>query len=112
MGGGRSVRGYSEDGLGPRTPGGKPAGGLDMIVTNVELRFPIYSVFRGVFFIDSGQLVTGLNRLSPDNQLFTVGAGLRVYTPVGPIRLDWGYKLEPSDYERRYRWHFSFGYPF
>lgn len=112
VGGSRTVRGYSEDGLGPRTATGDPIGGLDMIITNMEIRFPIWSVIHGVVFIDSGQVAPSVGELSLDNQLFTVGTGIRLYTPVGPVRLDWGYKLEPSPYERRYRWHFSFGYPF
>jgi len=112
VGGNRSVRGYSKDGLGPHGPDGDPTGGLEKIVTKVELRFPIYSVLHGVLFTDSGQLVNTPEDLRLDNQQFTVGTGVRLMTPVGPIRLDWGYKLEPVWWERRYRWHFSFGYPF
>lgn len=112
VGGNRSVRGYSEDGLGPRDLGGHPLGGLDEVVTNFEIRFPIVSLLHGVVFLDSGQLVSNPIDIMMTNELFTAGAGLRVYTPVGPIRLDWGYKLEPSPFEGRYRWHFSFGYPF
>ena len=112
VGGNRSVRGWSEDGLGPRGHGGTPLGGLDKIVTSVELRFPIYRFIHGVVFSDSGQLVASPDELKLDNQLFSVGAGIRLMTPVGPVRLDWGYKLEPSEFENRWRIHFSFGYPF
>lgn len=112
VGGSRTVRGYSEEGLGPHTADGKPIGGLDMIITNLELRFPIWNIIHGVLFVDSGQVASSIAEISIDNQLFTVGTGIRLYTPVGPVRLDWGYKLEPSPYEKRYRWHFSFGYPF
>ncbi len=112
VGGNRSVRGYSRDGLGPHDTDEEPLGGLEKIVTKTELRFPIYSVLHGVVFSDSGQLVNTPDELSLDNQQFTVGTGIRVMTPVGPVRLDWGYKLEPVDWERRDRWHFSFGYPF
>jgi len=112
VGGNRSVRGYSEDGLGPHNAEGEPLGGLDKIVTNFELRFPVWRFVRGVVFCDSGQLAADFSQLKFIEQMFTVGAGVRLLTPVGPVRLDWGYKLEPVSWERRYRWHFSFGYPF
>jgi outer membrane protein insertion porin family len=112
VGGNRSVRGYTEDGLGPHNAQGDPIGGLNKIVTNVELRFPIYSFIRGVVFCDSGQLLSRGEAFDLSQQQVTVGAGLRFMTPVGPIRIDYGYKLEPVWWEKRYRWHFSFGYPF
>lgn len=112
VGGNRTVRGFSEDGLGPHIPDGTAIGGLDRIVTNLELRFPIWSFVNGVVFWDSGQLVTSLNEIDPENQMHTIGVGMRLMTPVGPVRLDWGYKLEPVWWENRTRWHFSFGYPF
>jgi len=112
VGGNRSVRGYSEDGLGPHLDDGTPIGGLNKLVTSVELRFPLFGFVNGVLFCDSGQLVYDPSEMESGNQRFTVGTGLRLMTPVGPVRLDWGYKLEPVWWERRDRWHFSFGFPF
>jgi outer membrane protein insertion porin family len=132
LGGANSVRGYSEATLGPSTTdaNGDPRylGGQFLLLANVEARFPLPLLarwnFSGAIFLDGGNVysdvsdVTGSGfRLTsnPDETLVTdfrygVGAGIRYNTPVGPIRLDYGYPLKPDPAtDRNGRWYFSLG---
>lgn len=112
VGGNNTVRGYSEDGLGPRSLQGDPLGGLEMGVFNFEIRFPIYKFIYGVLFYDAGVLADDVTDTEDINWGQGVGPGIRILTPLGPVRFDYGYKLEPSPFEDRDALHFSFAYPF
>ncbi len=83
-----------------------------------EIRFPIYEEIGGVFFYDGGQVY------SPDFERYktetteyqfkrsyrdAAGFGLRYNTPVGPVSLDFGFKLRPFPDESKYQIHFSIG---
>jgi outer membrane translocation and assembly module TamA len=98
LGGADSVRGYPYQGLGPLDPAGKPLGGEAMVEGSVEARFPLWGKLGGVLFVDMGNayetLSTDVGKLR-----FTSGTGLRYNTPVGPIRLDVGYQLNPPSQE-------------
>jgi outer membrane protein assembly complex protein YaeT len=113
LGGQSSVRGYGLDRLGPRDDDGEPIGGNYMINANLELRYPMYKSVRGVLFLDSGSVW-----LQKGGDGFTLrstaGTGLRWTSPIGPISLDYGYKLNPAEEDRddRYRWHLSIGHAF
>jgi len=113
LGGQNSVRGYALDGLGPRDSSGEPIGGNYMFNGNLELRYPIYKSLRGVGFVDSGSIW-----LDSGGEGFhlrsSAGTGLRWSSPIGPLSLDYGYKLNPGplDVDDRYRWHFSIGHAF
>jgi len=39
----------------------------------------------------------------------TAGAGIRWYSPIGPLRLEWGYVLDRKEYEAASRWEFTIG---
>lgn len=88
-GGARSVRGVEEDGLGPRNFFGDPIGGTSLIVFNQEVRFPMYRWLGGVAFVDAGS-VSAERRFDFGGLTTAVGAGLRVYTPLGVLRADYG----------------------
>jgi outer membrane protein insertion porin family len=116
LGGGNSVRGYDDSGLGPRDESGNVTGGEFMLLANAELRFPLPYFgrwnFGGAFFFDSGgvwgkvadvdagdfTLVTDVDETGFDDYRYGVGLGLRYHTPVGPIRIDYGYPLKPDRY--------------
>lgn len=106
-GGSTTVRGFQRNELGPGVYVGSapafdstrvtfsPTGGTRLLVANLELRFPApvaSELLRLVVFTDAGAvrgLATGETRL---NRLrLTPGIGVRVQTPVGPIRADLGY---------------------
>ena len=95
-GGGNSVRGYSERGVGPTDADGNPLGGKVLLGASAELRFPIYKKLRGALFTDGGQVSDSLAGSAPRRWRYGAGAGLRYQTPVGPIRAYFGYKLNPD----------------
>jgi outer membrane protein assembly factor BamA len=113
-GGGTSLRGFGLNQAGPRDAAtGFPIGGLSLLVFNQELRFPTKLPFvgnrlGGTLFYDAGNVYTDVNRISlawkapstTDLNYFshTVGLGLRYPTPVGPVRVDFGYQLNPAFY--------------
>ncbi|HWZ53836.1 MAG TPA: POTRA domain-containing protein [Candidatus Acidoferrales bacterium] len=114
-GGGTSIRGFSLNQAGPRDPvTGFPIGGLALLAFNQELRFPmrlpwIGNRLGGTIFYDAGNVYTDINHISfawkppaNDNNLpyfsHTIGFGVRYPTPVGPVRVDFGYQLNPPKY--------------
>jgi len=113
-GGANSVRGYAERGVGPADADGNPLGGKVLLGANAELRFPVYKNLLGAFFTDGGQVAGGLSGSSPERWKYGAGAGLRYKTPVGPIRTDFGYKLNPgkSGTPELWRLHLSIGEAF
>lgn len=126
-GGSTSVRGYIEDNeLGPRDAQGRILGGRVLLLTNVELRFPLFWRLSAAVFLDGGNVwsnpsdVTfanfdpGRSTTSDSDYRYSVGGGIRFKTPVGPIRIDYGRKLRLSerDLDNRGRVHFSLGQAF
>jgi len=76
---------------------GDPIGGNVMLLTNVETRIALPAHLGLVFFLDGGNVWTTPGTVNLTEMKFSVGAGIRYNTPVGPLRLDWGYKLRPID---------------
>jgi outer membrane protein insertion porin family len=111
-GGNNSVRGFPRDGLGPRDLSGSPRGGTTRFIGNMEVRFPIYRLIHGVAFVDVGSLTDGFEEMGFDTFRWSAGAGLRVHTPVGPIRLEYGYQLQDNPPLGRGEFHFALGFPF
>ncbi len=111
MGGSESHRGFSINQAGPRDPDtGYPIGGNALFRNSFELRLAFAQRRLGfAFFEDSGNVYSSIRRMrlfkvtqsSPADFDFTshaVGTGLRYKTPVGPIRFDVGYNLNPPRY--------------
>src|SRR5262245_27313370 len=111
-GGANSVRGYREQRVGPLASNGDPLGGNALIVLNAEWRFPIWRVLGGAVFVDAGTVTSQVNQLALDTFRVGTGGGLRLNTPVGPIRVDFGYALTPIPNEGRFQAYFSLGNPF
>lgn len=111
-GGGDSVRGFKFQELGPLDSERDPIGGTSMLVANLEGRVPLWRELWGALFIDGGQVQLEPFQFSPDDMLYSTGAGIRYMTPVGPIRIDFGYLLNaPTDFDRT-RIHISVGHSF
>jgi outer membrane protein assembly factor BamA len=70
-----------------------PTGGTQMLFLNAEYRFPLSLSGRigGVVFIDMGQVSDPRDQAKDTGIRITPGVGLRVFTPLGPIRLDLAY---------------------
>jgi len=111
LGGRNTVRGYTHDALGPKDKEGNPTGGNFFANINTEFRFSIWKGFGIVAFLDSGNVWQ-----TSDNIDFplkhTVGGGVRYSTPIGPVRGDYGYKLNRESGESVGEFHFSFGQAF
>ena len=113
-GGATSVRGYGEDGLGPRDRNGLPGGGDRLLTLNQEMRFPIYRWANGVVFADAGNIFAKGETMSWSELKVGYGVGLRFDTPVGLIRGDVGFPQSTFADGRstRTRWYFGFGHIF
>jgi len=112
-GGGTTVRGFVQDGIGPRLfDGVSPAGGDAVFILNNELRFPLKSIFDGVGFVDLGNVYERVNNFRPWDVRKTAGFGLRVRTPYFLIRADYGFKLDRQPGETMGRFFFSIGQAF
>jgi outer membrane protein assembly complex protein YaeT len=107
-GGHTTIRGYPEDRVGPVDAVGNPAGGNGRLLLNAEWRFPVWRWLGGVLFVDSGTVTPEAGDLLRGSFKTGVGGGLRVGTPIGPLRVDVGYALNGLP-RREDRWHVSFG---
>lgn len=112
LGGARGVRGYKKDMVGPKDADGNPIGGDAYALGITEFRFPLGKKrWRGVVFFDIGNVWADLEGIDPTEVKYSAGAGLRYKTPVGPLRLDYGYKLNPDEEDATGRFYFSIGFP-
>jgi len=111
VGGIYSVRGYAWGDAGPRDANGENLGGNKELIFNVEYTTPLVSAARlyGVLFYDAGAAFDDSERIGVENLRQSVGAGFRWLSPMGPIRLEWGRKLDPEEGEETSRWDFTFG---
>jgi outer membrane protein assembly factor BamA len=117
-GGANSVRGFGQNQLGPVVRVLDPAvvdttivfqdsaavaagvitaatGGNSLLIANAELRFPLPGFggrLGGALFMDMGELIErGATLIDLSEMRFTPGAGIRIATPIGPVRLDVAY---------------------
>ncbi len=114
-GGAYTVRGYRERRVGPRDPGSSaPIGGETMAIANIELTFPIYEkVIKGAVFYDVGNVWRRLEDYFSGGFKHGAGVGIRVKTPIGPLKLDCGYPLSDNQNdEKRLEWYFSMSHGF
>ncbi len=107
LGGINSLRGLRE--IGPVDSEGDCIGGATMLNFNVELVFPLIKEagMKGVVFYDTGNAWDSGYYLDDLRQ--TAGAGVRWYSPIGPLRLEWGYVLDRKEGETPSRWEFTIG---
>ncbi len=112
-GGGNSVRGFKQDGVGPVDPLlGVPAGGAAVVVVNQELRFPIFGPASGAVFYDLGAVYPTLREIRLGGVRHGLGVGLRMRSPVGLVRADYGFNPWPRPGEKRSVLYLSIGQAF
>lgn len=114
LGGLNSIRGFKYAKVSPIDPlSGDRIGGDKMWYTNTELVFPLLETqgLMGVLFFDSGQVLNDDEDWADASDSIKKGTGLEVrwLSPMGPLRLVWGYNLEPSAGEDDSVWDFSVG---
>jgi outer membrane protein assembly complex protein YaeT len=120
LGGATSLRGWGRFEVSPLGESGVPLGGNSMFAISEELRLSFGGSLGAVLFADAGNVWESRSSLSLSDLHYDVGPGLRYQTPVGPIRFDIGYQLNPipglllngSPQTRRWRMHFSIGQAF
>ncbi len=104
-GGDTTVRGFAFDRLGipMGQPGatmdaaGFPQGGNAVVVLNGELRLPVTRDLGIVGFLDAGNVYDRVSNLDLGRIRSGAGFGVRYQSPVGPIRVDLGFKLDRQD---------------
>jgi outer membrane protein insertion porin family len=119
-GGDTTVRGFALDQLGtPATidQDGFPIGGNALVILNAELRIPVRGGLGAVGFIDAGNVFAKTSAIDLGAFRNAVGFGIRYRSPVGPIRVDIGFKLDrrdivPGRLEDRTALHISLGQAF
>jgi outer membrane protein insertion porin family len=115
-GGAYSIRGYHERKIGPIDPvTDDPLGGEAMLIGNVEYTYPIFDFLKLAAFYDTGNVWGRKEDLGEGDLFSSVGFGLRLKTPIGPIMLDYGIPLdtEPGEEEKGSgRFHFSMSHGF
>jgi outer membrane protein assembly complex protein YaeT len=119
-GGDTTVRGFGLDQLGtPETldSDGFPRGGNAVVVLNAELRIPVWGDLGAATFVDAGNVFRRASDLDLTELRPTAGFGVRYRSPIGPLRLDIGFKLDRlreigGELERRQAWYISFGQAF
>ncbi len=110
LGGRNSLRGYDDRSLGPDSTGPDSTGGerFGPMVLNasLELRTPYAFGWVGlVGFLDGGEVVDPQAGFGVEQFEYSAGVGVRVRTPIGPVRVDWGKRLkdpEPGDVGKFY----------
>lgn len=112
LGGGTTVRGYDQDTLGPKGSDGDPTGGNAFLMENLEIRASLGKGVGLVAFLDGGNVWVKIDEVNLADLKFTTGLGLRYNTPVGPVRVDYGHKLQKEKGESSGELHFSIGHAF
>jgi outer membrane protein insertion porin family len=96
-GGDTTVRGFSLDSLGTEETldegQGFPQGGNGMMIFNLETRAPYWKNVQVVWFLDAGNVFRRVSDFRLQELRATSGIGFRYRSPIGPLRVDWGWKL-------------------
>jgi len=109
-GGANTIRGYEVRAVGPKDSQGEdPIGGESMLIGNAEYVFPIIKNFKAALFFDVGNVWEKVSDFGQEEFESALGAGVRIETPIGPVKLDYGYPLGETSNGRL---HFSMGRTF
>jgi outer membrane translocation and assembly module TamA len=91
----------------------RPDGGNALVLAGVELRRHLFRSFWMAAFAESGNVYPLVSEVRLDDLRYTAGLGLRYKSAVGPLRFDWGYKLNHRPEDRKaYHFHFTIGHAF
>lgn len=96
-GGGGSVRGIPYQLAGPLDDDDDPLGGKSLIELGGELRYKITDTIGVVGFLDAGTVATESYPTFSEELRLGAGPGIRYFTPIGPLRVDVGFPLQPRD---------------
>jgi outer membrane protein assembly complex protein YaeT len=115
-GGDYSLRGFGVDRAGPlvRSASGKlvPTGGNGLLLGGAELRYDAGRRLSAAAFTEAGNVYPLVSEISLGDLRYTAGLGLRYKSALGPLRIDWGYKLDRRPGEKPYHVHLTIGHAF
>ena len=112
-GGGGSVRGYAYQFAGELDEDDDPLGGVSAVDFSTELRLRINREYGVVLFADGGGAFADRNPSDKEKYFWGAGAGLRYFTPIGPIRLDVAVPLDQrNDVDDPFQFYLSLGQAF
>ncbi len=115
IGGLSTVRGFEAGSISPRDPKyGDRIGGERMMYYNFEYRFPILKEqgITGLTFFDCGNVFEDHEHYTFSSIRKSAGVGIRWYSPMGPLRLEYGKNLDTFEGEKSGKWEFSMGNQF
>lgn len=110
VGGIATLRGIEFGKAGPKDPStGEAIGGTTELLFNNEYIFPILTdiKLKGVVFFDAGNSYQEFNEFG--KLRYTSGFGVRWMSPIGPIRIEWGYNIKKKPGESSSKVEFAFG---
>lgn len=112
VGGAGSVRGFGFQEAGPLDAENDPIGGRSYIEAAIEARFKVTDDIQIAAFADAGS-VSAQNTPDFDEKFFVgVGGGVRYFTPIGPLRADVAFPLDPRESDRNFQIFIAIGQPF
>ncbi len=112
LGGANNLRGFDYRDVGPKDINGEPLGGQSAAFFSVEYTFPIMEKIRGAVFYDVGAVSRDSFDVGGDVNS-NVGIGLRLYLPIGPIRVDFGIPVQADEFnDSGGKFNFNVGYKF
>ena len=106
------MRGFDYEEISPRDPEtGDEIGGEKMMVYNLEYHFPLVKEqgIIGLVFFDAGNVFESGDNYTFSGIRMSAGGGIRWYSPMGPLRLEWGYNLDRREDEPSGNFEFSVG---
>ena len=104
-----TVRGFNYQRVGPQD-GGEASGGQTMAIVNLDYTFPLpfLEAFRGVMFVDAGNVSRDSYNIDFGKIAVSVGPGIKVKTPIGPLAFYYGFPVANRDTkDRNGRFEFS-----
>jgi outer membrane protein insertion porin family len=110
VGGIGTVRGFDFGAAGPRV-NGEAIGGNKELIFNAEYMFPLVPAIklRGVAFFDAGNAFGSGEKIDPGRLRYSTGAGIRWISPMGLIRLEYGFVLNRKEGEKPGKLEFTMG---
>lgn len=112
LGGPTTLRGQRTRSVAPRDAQGNVIGGDKELLFSTELLIPVVPRFRIALFFDAGNAYGFGKDFDPSDLRLTVGAGVRFFSPLGPLRLEYGYNLDRKSGEKVGQVQFAVGTPF
>ncbi|UCF88891.1 MAG: outer membrane protein assembly factor BamA [bacterium] len=110
MGGLYTLRGFEYRKVGPLEDG-EPVGGTRSFLMNLEATYPLIkdAGIKGVLFLDGGNVWSEDEDVKAGDLRYGAGFGFRWSAPIGLLRLEWGFNLDPKPDEEQPGWEFSIG---